>query len=300
MKFTLSSVLLVLLTFWCNAQFSYNANRLIQDLEVLSADNMGGRKVGTDGGELARTLIVDRLKELGVKPFGSPDYLQPFQMTQSFGQVKTGNGTNILGVREGKKNQTIVISAHYDHVGTMNNKIYNGADDNASGVAALLAFAEYFQKNAPDHRLIFAFFDAEESGLRGSAHFVNTIDLEIENIVLNINMDMISRSDKRELYVCGTFYYPDLKKPLDKIVLPENMTLLFGHDDPSTGNNDWTNQSDHRNFHKKNIPFLYFGVEDHPDYHKPTDDFEKINVDFYSRSVESILRAILLLDKNLN
>lgn len=300
MKYTLSSVLFVLAALCCSAQFSYDVNRLIKDLEVLSADTMGGRKVGTEGGERARTMIVGRLKELGVSPFGSSDYLQPFQMTQSFGQVKTGNGTNILGVREGKKNETIVISAHYDHVGIINNTIYNGADDNASGVAALLSFAEYFQKNAPEHRLIFAFFDAEESGLRGSAHFVNTINLQNENIVLNVNMDMISRSDKRELYVCGTFYYPELKKPLDNIVLPGNISLLFGHDDPSTGNNDWTNQSDQRSFHKKGIPFLYFGVEDHPDYHKPTDDFEKINIEFYKQSVETILRAIILLDKNLN
>jgi len=295
----LNVFLFLLIAPWCNAQFSFEPKQLINDLKVLSADSMGGRKVGSEGNAMARSMIVDRLVKLGVTPYGSSDYLQPFQVTQSFGQAKVGNGTNILGVREGKKKQTIVISAHYDHVGIINNFIYNGADDNASGIAALLAFAEYFQKNTPEHRLIFAFFDAEESGLLGSAHFVNTIDMQNENIVLNINMDMISRSKKNELYASGAYHYPILKTSLANLSIPENITLLFGHDDPSTGKNDWTNQSDQGNFHKKNIPFLYFGVEDHPDYHRPTDTFEKISVDFYSRSVETILRSIILLDKSL-
>jgi hypothetical protein len=112
-------------------------------------------------------------------------------------------------------------------------------------------------------------------------------------------MDMISRSDKKELYACGTHYYPDLKNHLEHIEVPESFRLLFGHDDPSSRGDDWTNQSDQKNFHIKNIPFLYFGVEDHADYHKSTDTFEKINPDFYANSTETILRAILALDKSL-
>ncbi|MDH4057371.1 MAG: M28 family peptidase, partial [Cyclobacteriaceae bacterium] len=154
-------------------------------------------------------------------------------------------------------------------------------------------------KNPPSHRMIIAFFDAEEIGLKGSAHFVNTVDVKNENIVFNLNMDMISRSDKNELYVCGSFYNPELKTHLDNLSLPHNIKLLFGHDVPSTGRNDWTNQSDQRNFHAKNIPFLYFGVEDHADYHKPTDMFEKIDLDFFSSSTETILRAIKALDRSL-
>lgn len=281
------------------AQYSFNQEKLIHNLKALSADSLEGRKAGSEGGRKARSLIVSQLQEHGITPYLSENYSQPFQVTQSFGRSQAVNGVNVLGVIDGKKKETIVISAHYDHVGIINNAIYNGADDNASGTSALLAITEYFQKNPPNHRLILAFFDAEEMGLKGSAHFVNAVDLKKETIVLNVNMDMVSRSDKNELYVCGTFHYPGLKKSFENLSYPKNIKLLFGHDDPSTGRDDWTGQSDQQNFHLKNIPFLYFGVEDHADYHKPTDDFEKINIDFYTRSVETIIQAIKALDKSL-
>jgi Zn-dependent M28 family amino/carboxypeptidase len=300
MKRWCSAALLVLLAPYCLAQYSFNQDQLLHDLKVLSADSLEGRKVGSEGSRKARAFILERLSANGIKPFPGGDYLQEFSFTQSFGQMRTGNGANILAVIEGKKKETFVISAHYDHVGIINQQIYNGADDNASGTAALLAIAEYFKNNPPEHRLIIAFFDAEESGLRGSAHFVNSIDLKKENIVLNVNMDMISRSDKNELYACGTYYYPHLKKPLEKLNLPENINLMFGHDHPDAGRDNWTSQSDQLNFHLKKIPFLYFGVEDHADYHKPTDTFEKINSDFYTRSTETVLRSIKALDKSLD
>jgi len=155
----------------------------------------------------------------------------------------------------------------------------------------------YFQKHKPNHRLIIAFFDSEEMGLSGSAHFVNSLDLQKEKVVLNINLDMVSRTDKNELYACGGFSYPDVKKKLENLKTKNGLKLLFGHDDPATGHNDWTNQSDHYNFHKKKIPFVYFGVEDHPDYHKSTDDFEKVNTTSFANSVETILNGILVLDR---
>ncbi len=282
------------------AQFSFNQAKLSNDLKILSSDSLEGRKVGSTGNAKARQFIIDRLTQLKINPLLTDDYVQSFSITQSFGQAQSGNGNNVLAVIEGKKKETLVISAHYDHLGILGNTIYNGADDNASGTAALLALAEYFQKNKPEHRIILAFFDAEEMGLRGSAHFVNNIDLQKEKIVLNVNMDMISRSAKNEIYACGTAHYPQLKQPLEKLSLPENILLSLGHDQPGSGRNDWTSQSDHMNFHRKNIPFLYFGVEDHADYHRPTDDFEKVNQDFYHRSVEVIIRAVKALDKTFD
>lgn len=254
---------------------------------------MEGRKTGSEGGKKARTYIIEQLKKIGVAEF-VPGYEQPFTITQTAGTL---NAANILAVIPGKKKETIVISAHYDHLGVRNNLVYNGADDNASGTAALLAMAEYFKKHVPNHRLIIAFFDAEEMGLRGSAYFINNVDLQKENIVLNVNLDMVSRNEKKELYASGGFSYPDIKKKLQKLETVKGITLLFGHDDPATGNNDWTNQSDQYNFHQKKIPFVYFGVEDHPDYHRATDDFEKVNTAFYARSVETILMCVQTLDK---
>ncbi len=292
-------VLLFCTTGFAFAQFSFNPTKLSNDLKILSSDSLEGRKTGSAGNTKARQFIIDRLTQLNIRPLLNGNYVQPFTVTQSFGQVQAGQGMNVLAVIEGKKKETIVISAHYDHLGMLGGTVYNGADDNASGTAALLAIAEHFAKNKPSHRIILAFFDSEEMGLRGSAHFVNSINLQQEQIMSNINMDMISRSDNGELYACGTAHYPQLKPLLEKVKVPEHISLRFGHDQPGSGRNDWTGQSDHMNFHRMKIPFIYFGVEDHPDYHRPTDDFEKVNQSFYHRSVEVIIRAIRAFDNGL-
>lgn len=293
------SALLIFSAHLLSAQYSFDVKKLTQELKELSSGVMDGRKTGTEGNRKARVYIIDHLKQLGVERF-VPGYEQPFPISQAGSLSQGTGGVNILGVIPGKKKETIVISAHYDHLGNRDGKIYYGADDNASGTAALLAITEYFKKNAPEHRIIVAFFDAEEMGLRGSAHFVNTLDLQKENVVLNINMDMIARGDKNELYVCGTFHYPQLKAPVESINKPEGLTLLFGHDNPESKRDDWTSQSDQNSFHQKKIPFLYFGVEDHPDYHRATDTFDKVNLDFYSKSTETVLQAAKALDASVN
>lgn len=293
------SALLLFSALVASAQYSFDAKKLSQKLKELSSGVMDGRKTGTEGNRKARIYIIDHLKQLGIERF-VPGYEQPFSVSQAGSLNQGTGGVNILGVIPGKKKETIVISAHYDHLGNRDGKVFYGADDNASGTVALLAIAEYFKKNAPEHRIILAFFDAEEMGLRGSAYFVNNLDLEKESIVLNINMDMVARGDKNELYACGTYHYPQLKAPVEAIQKPDGITLLFGHDNPETRRDDWTSQSDQRSFHDKKIPFLYFGVEDHPDYHLATDTFDKVNLDFYAKSVETILQAAKALDASLH
>lgn len=282
-----------------SAQYSFDAKKLSQELKELSSSVMDGRKTGTEGNRKARVYIIDHLKQLGIERF-VPGYEQPFSVSQAGSMSEGTGGVNVLGVIPGKKKETIVISAHYDHLGSKDNKIFYGADDNASGTAALLTLAAYLKKNQPEHRIIIAFFDAEEMGLRGSKYFVNAVDLEKENIVLNINMDMVARGDKNELYASGIYHYPQLKAPLESVKKIEGISLLFGHDNPETRRDDWTTQSDQGSFHDKKIPFVYFGVEDHPDYHRATDTYDKINQDFYAKSVETILQSILALDKGLN
>ena len=120
------------------------------------------------------------------------------------------------------------------------------------------------------------------------------------SIVLNVNMDMISRNDKGELYATGTRLYPQLKPALEKVQKTAGVKLLLGHDDPSTGHDDWTDQSDQGAFHAAKIPFIYFGVEDHKDYHKSTDDFAHIQPEFYVKAVETITEAVKSLDSDLN
>jgi Zn-dependent M28 family amino/carboxypeptidase len=275
-----------------------NAKQLLRDIETLSADDMQGRGIETAGGAKAREYVVAQFRKVGLKSF-DPSYLQPFDFTGRSGAKV--NGVNVIGYIEGKNNpeKYIVITAHYDHVGIQKGEIYNGADDDASGTAALFALANYFKEKRPSHSIIFVAFDGEESGLRGSRKFVAEPPVKKESIVLNVNLDMVARNDKNELYAAGTYHYPMFKPLLEAIAKDAKVKLLLGHDRPELKSNDWTSQSDHFAFHQAKIPFIYFGVEDHKDYHKPTDDFVNINQAFYVHAVETILEAVKSFDRDL-
>ncbi len=267
------------------------AEKLLKDVEILSADAMEGRGVGTPGGARAREFVAKRFAESGVRPFGA-SYFHSFEFANGAGGETAG--ANVVGLIEGAKfkDRYIVVSAHYDHVGVRSGEIYNGADDNASGTAALFALAAYFKKNRPAHSIIFAAFDSEESGLRGARAFVEEPPVALASVALNVNMDMVSRNAKNELYAAGAHHYPQLKPALENAARASKIKLLLGHDRPELGRDDWTTQSDHAAFHAVKIPFVYFGVEDHPDYHRPTDDFANIDREFYVRAVETILAAV--------
>lgn len=275
----------------------FDAGQLIGDIRTLSADDMEGRAPEQPSIKKARDFVVKRFRESGIKPIGE-SFEQKFEI-KAIGKRKAMVGVNYFGVLKGKRHadKYIVITAHYDHEGIRNGQIYNGADDNASGTAALFAIASYFVKNQPNYSLLFVSFDAEEMGLLGAKHFVSNLPVKKESILLNVNMDMISRNDNGELYASGLYHYPQFKKSLVSAQKNAKVRLMLGHDDPKLGRDDWTNQSDHASFHREKIPFIYFGVEDHPDYHKPTDDFERIQPDFYVRAVETIIGAIKELDK---
>jgi Zn-dependent M28 family amino/carboxypeptidase len=191
----------------------------------------------------------------------------------------------------------IVLTAHYDHVGVRNGEVYNGADDNASGTVALLAMARFVAQNPLRHTAVFAALDAEEMGLRGARAFIEAG--WPEDIVLNVNMDMVARSDSL-LFAAGTYHYPQLRPILEGVAPRGPVVLRFGHDEPGVeGMADWTNSSDHGPFHAVGIPFVYFGVEDHPDYHKATDDYEMVDPGFFLDSVRTILASTLALDEQL-
>jgi Zn-dependent M28 family amino/carboxypeptidase len=145
--------------------------------------------------------------------------------------------------------------------------------------------------------MIFVAFDAEEKGLQGARHFVANLSVAKGAILLNVNMDMLSRSDKGELYAAGAFHYPQFKPALEAVQKVAKVKLLLGHDRPELVRDDWTGQSDHAAFHRAGIPFIYFGVEDHKDYHKPTDDFANIQPEFYVRAVETVIGAIREFDR---
>ncbi|HSJ29857.1 MAG TPA: M28 family peptidase [Longimicrobiales bacterium] len=279
------------------AAASIDSVRLLRDIGVLAHDSMEGRLVGTPGNARARAFIERSFRERGLQPVGGTSYLHPFNIERNNTTIE---GVNIVGQVTGttQPSQYIVVTAHYDHVGVRDGEIYNGADDNASGTAALLAMADYFTRNRPRHTLIFAALDAEEGGLRGARAFVENPPVPLESIVLNINMDMVGRNDAGELYVAGTAHYPQLLPFVEEVARNAEVTLIPGHDRPGARpSDDWTTASDHAAFHRAGIPFLYFGVEDHPDYHRPTDELSGIQPGFYPRAVRTVLAAVRLLDR---
>ena len=273
-----------------------DSTQIMQDIKHLASDELEGRGSGEKGNDLAREYIVTRFKKLGLKKVDT-SFFQPFSFYKRI-YKKTYNCNNVIGKITGTKHpeKYIVLTAHYDHLGKRDEMIFNGADDNASGVTAVLQAAAFFKKNPPEHSILFVAFDAEELGLEGAKYFVDNPPISIDNILMNVNLDMISRNKKNEIYICGTHHYPILKEKLVGIDSLSSINVLFGHDTPDLGYNDWTNSSDHGPFHKKKIPFIYLGVEDHEDYHKQTDTFEKIDPSFLYQSTRLVIEILKAFD----
>ncbi|WP_241910517.1 M28 family peptidase [Pseudotamlana carrageenivorans] len=277
-----------------NCESSYFSEAtLLKHIKSLSSDAFEGRRTGTAGAIKAKQFIVNQFHALGVLPF-TKNYEQRFSFYKEKVHYK---GTNILGEIKGTHfpDSYMVISAHYDHEGIKNGEIYNGADDNASGVCALLSFAEYFKKYPPKHSVIFAAFDAEELNLQGSKYFMKSGVAQSTKIVLNLNLDMVSRSETNTLFVVGTSHNARLKWIYKKNKLACGIILEAGHDGLD-GREDWTYASDHMSFFLENIPFLYFGVDDHDDYHEPTDTFDKIQPQFYINAVKTMINYFEKVD----
>lgn len=292
----LTILLLILSSFSLYAQ-KIDRNTLLNDVQTLSSDSFEGRKTGSTGNLKAIDYITNRFDKIGLRSFNE-NYRHPFTFRNR--RNEQIQGINLIGYIKGKSEKVIIISAHYDHVGINNSEIFNGADDNASGVAAILASAKYFTENKPQNTLLFVAFDAEEMGLQGAYSFLNNPPIPKELIKININLDMVSHNDKSELYAAGTFKTPAIKDIIQHADQNTGISIKFGHDRPDMGKDDWTMQSDHGPFAKENIPFLYFGVEDHDDYHKPSDDFENINPNFFYSASTAILKSIISIDKNLD
>jgi hypothetical protein len=272
--------------------------RLLRDIQVLAHDSMEGRRPGTAGIERARHFLIPAFQERGLDP------VKEARTHEFQGTIRNGGeplaGVNIMGLVPGTEHpdRFIVVTAHYDHLGIRGGEIYNGTDDNASGTAALLAIGEYLARNPLRHSVLFVALDAEEMGLQGARAWVADPPVDLERVVMNVNMDMISRSEVGELYAAGTYHYPFLRTLVEEVARTDRLTLLMGHDSPDLPpGDDWTMASDHGAFHEQGIPFIYFGVEDHPGYHHPTDTFENITPDFYLAAVETVLDFLLVADR---
>ena len=279
-----------------------DADRLFADVSALSAPTMEGRRTGTAGNKLAQQFIIERFRELKLQPpAGWTDFAQKFSFVLSGrgGSVAYPDATNLVGMVPGTSNpdQFLIVSAHYDHLGQRNGQTYRGADDNASGVAALLQVAAYVAAHPPRHSVLFAAFDAEEEGLQGAKHFVKHPPVDLNRIALVVNLDMVSRNDKGVIFASGTAFDPSLKDLVGKAAAGRQLTVKLGHDRRGVaGEDDWTQQSDQGAFHDAGVKTLYFGVEDHADYHKPSDTADKIPRPFYGEVVELVLQTVLDAD----
>lgn len=284
---------------------------MLLDLQVLSSERFGGRATDTPGGILAGELVKARFAELGLSKFGD-SYEQPFSFVhrsiralwrrnRPFTKTFTG-ARNIIGVVPGTQtpNDFLILSAHFDHLGAFGGAIYPGADDNASGTSALLAIAKFVRAHPLAHSVAFTAFDAEELGLRGSETFVAAMPFTKDHARLDLNVDMIGRSDGGRLVVAGVTDQPELAPVVEAAARQSQVPVHLGYDRPMylTGLlPDWRTASDHSAFRDAGVPYLYFGVEDHADTHQPTDTSARIDTTFFRGAAETVLSALLEADR---
>ena len=273
-----------------------------RDVETLSDDKMEGREVGTPGEKMAADYISSRMAELGLKPMGTDDYFQYFTKKQSanpHGDAdtepgKVTKGTNVVGFIDHGAKYTVVLGAHYDHLGYGGfgslyvgpPAIHNGADDNASGVAGMLHLADGLRaKQYNGYNYMFIAFSGEEKGLWGSNYFAKYPTIGKEKINYMINMDMIGRlGAERKLLMYGSGTSPRWQKILNRLDRSHNFAVK---DDPSG-----MGPTDHTSFYLEDIPVLSFFTGQHEDYHKPTDDAHLINYEGIDDITEYIFDII--------
>ncbi|MCA0152426.1 M28 family peptidase [Winogradskyella vincentii] len=307
--------LFVLVGLWtCKNEPKVAQNKIEEDVAFLADDKLEGRQTGTQGEAKASEYLISRFKEIGLQAKGTEDFLQPFsfkpktdphkevEFTKNADSTITGN--NVIGYIDNNAETTIVIGAHYDHLGyggegslyrEKEKAIHNGADDNASGVAVLLNLADRLNvKNSKaeikdSNNYLFMAFSGEEMGLLGSNYFSKNPTIDAQSINYMINMDMVGRmkgDSTLAVYGVGTspMFKQTLKANNEKFKLIENESGV--------------GPSDHTSFYLIDVPVLHFFTGQHEDYHKPSDDFDKLNYEGMNLISDYIFDIISDLDDN--
>ncbi|MDA1015194.1 MAG: M28 family peptidase [Planctomycetota bacterium] len=272
------------------AEASIKQPDIRKHIRVLASDTFEGREAGTRGGIAAGVYIVKQLEAIGVES-GVPDGT----FYQGFGR----NYRNILGVIRGSdatlKNEYILVGAHFDHVGygrrgNSNGPfgfIHNGADDNASGTTALIEIAEAILSltNRPKRSVLFTFWDAEEMGLLGSEHWSGRPSVPLKQVKLAVNIDMIGRLRKDTLQMYGSRTAPGLRRFVSEHNVKPNLSIDF----------DWDllRDSDHYPLAQRQIPFVMPYTMKHYDYHRPSDDIEKLDYEGLERIGRFVFHMVL-------
>ncbi|NBC18780.1 MAG: M20/M25/M40 family metallo-hydrolase [Bacteroidetes bacterium] len=270
------------------------------DVGYLSADLLEGRETGSAGERLAARYIAERFQELEL----DSTWVQPFDFTYSPnphappGEGTPRTGRNVISRLDRGADRTLVVGAHYDGLGyggvgsraPGDSLIHNGADDNASGVAALLEIARQLRtSDARSHNVLFVAFSGEELGLYGSKHFVEAMPVPAEQVSYMINLDMIGRlGADRRLVVSGTGTSPAWDAALDAAAATTTLTL--SKDTSGLG------ASDHTSFYLADIPAVHLFTGAHDEYHTPTDDSHRIDIDGLMDVASFAVRLIAELD----
>jgi hypothetical protein len=279
------------------------------DVVYLASDRLQGRETGTSYELLAADYIVKRMKESGLEPKGNAEtYFQTFSFKPSSGPHQEAaftddkgdvyvTGTNVIGYIDNGAAQTVVIGAHYDHLGMGGESslyregeaIHNGADDNASGVAVMLDLAyDLKMSDKKGNNYLFIAFSGEEMGLLGSNYFTKNSTIALDSITYMINMDMVGRLNKEStLAIYGTGTTPRW----NQIVNAVNKDFKLAISESGVG------PSDHTSFYLNDLPVLHFFTGQHEDYHKPGDDAEKLNYAGMEQISDYILRIVGETDK---
>jgi hypothetical protein len=278
---------------------------LKKDVYFLAADDLGGRAIGTTGEQKAAEYLAQEFEKLGLTPMGTDGFFQEFTVSKPsnpheeavIGTDGAGvTGRNVVAFLDKKADKTIVIGAHFDHLGMGgqgslhrgDSAIHNGADDNASGTAALLALAKIFKYETLKSNILFIAFSGEENGLWGSNYFVKNPTVDLKTVNYMINMDMVGRlNPEKSLAVHGVGTSPSFPSVLDPINA-DSLKLV-----PSESG---VGPSDHTSFYLQDLPVLHFFTGQHADYHKPSDDADKINYEGLVQIVRYISRLIAGLD----
>ena len=297
---------------------------IVEDLEkhlnILASDSLEGRETGKKGQKMAAEYIANHFKDLGIPPYKKDTYYQKFKVKSGkhlckcedcdvgfvkklFGKRKRIKGENVLGYIEGSdlKEELIIITAHYDHLGKHDSLVFNGADDDGSGTVATLEIAEAFMlaKKAgkgPRRSVLIMPVSGEEKGLLGSKYYTTHPIYPLKNTVANLNIDMIGRLDDwhdtaNYVYLIGADRLSqelhDISEQVNKEYIGLNLDYKFNEEDDP---NRYYYRSDHYNFAKNNIPVIFYFNGVHEDYHKVTDTVEKI--DF--QKIETITRLVFL------
>lgn len=291
-------ILIILLLFVGNLNAQTSEKELKKHLKFLASDKMKGRDTGSEEIKIAATYIENEFVKYGLQPKGTVGYRQEFEAKFKRRTLKdtVRLAENIIGFIDNGAAQTIVIGAHYDHVGlgafgardtTKRGEIHNGADDNASGIAGVLELARYYATNKVKEEVNFLFiaFSAEELGLLGSYHYVKHPTIDLGSVRMMLNMDMIGRFDKEKgLSLIGFGSSADYEAIVSKI--PTEMKINKGM--KSKGG------SDQAPFFESGIPVIFLHTGGHFDYHKPSDDVKLIA---FKEMTVILNYAILLVDE---